>query len=107
VATNIEPSRSDQVYKPSGQVPAGSMINGKLVRNPLIPSICMSASAIRTAMALDYFFTRRLSEFGPRHSVVERDTFRLATGMKAVRPVELRCHPPTAKPRKRRTRRDR
>lgn len=85
VATNIEPFPlgSDQVYKPSGQVPAGSMVNGTLVRNPLIPQYLYDRISDTDGDGIpDYFFTRRLSEFGPRHSVVERDTLRLATGMK-------------------------
>jgi outer membrane receptor protein involved in Fe transport len=86
VDTNIEsfPLGSDQVYA-SGQVPAASLINGVLVRNPLLPQYLQDRATDADEDGVpDYFFTRRLSEFGPRHSTVDRDTFRLATGLKGT-----------------------
>ena len=85
VDTNIEsfPLGSDQVYKPSGQVPAASLVNGVLVKNPLVPQYLYDRISDTDGDGVpDYFFTRRLSEFGPRHATVDRDTFRLATGLK-------------------------
>ncbi|HWW70139.1 MAG TPA: TonB-dependent receptor plug domain-containing protein, partial [Duganella sp.] len=87
VGTNIEafPLGSDNVYKPGGQVPAASLINGALVRNPLVPQYLYDRISDTDGDGVpDYFFTRRLSEFGPRQAVVDRDTFRLATGLKGT-----------------------
>jgi outer membrane receptor protein involved in Fe transport len=85
VSTNIEsfPLGSDDVYKSNGQVPAGSLVNGALVKNPLVPQYLYDRISDTDGDGVpDYFFTRRLSEFGPRQSSVDRDTFRLATGVK-------------------------
>ena len=85
VSTNIEsfPLGSDDVYKSNGQAPAGAMVNGVLVKNPLVPQYLYDRISDTDGDGIpDYFFTRRLSEFGPRQSSVDRDTFRLATGVK-------------------------
>ena len=87
VNSNIEPFAlgSDNVYKPGGQVPAASLVNGALVRNPLVPQYLYDRISDTDGDGVpDYFFTRRLSEFGPRQSDVERDTFRLSTGLKGT-----------------------
>ncbi len=88
VSTNIEPFPlgSDTIYPASGgQVPAGAIINGKLVKNPLVPQYLWDRISDNDGDGIpDYFFTRRLSEFGPRHADVDRDTFRLATGAKGT-----------------------
>jgi outer membrane receptor protein involved in Fe transport len=85
--TNIEPFAlgSDQVYKPSGQVPAASLINSVVVKNPLVPQYLYDRISDTDGDGVpDYFFTRRLMEFGPRRATVDRDTFRLATGLKGT-----------------------
>jgi outer membrane receptor protein involved in Fe transport len=85
--TNIEafPLGSDQVYKPSGQVPAATLINGVVVKNPLVPQYLYDRISDTDGDGVpDYFFTRRLSEFGARRATVDRDTFRLATGLKGT-----------------------
>ncbi|MGV7208814.1 TonB-dependent receptor domain-containing protein [Oxalobacteraceae bacterium A2-2] len=86
VSTNIEPFPlgSDNIYA-DGQVPAGTLVNGVLVKNPLVPQYLYSRISDNNDDGIpDYFFTRRLSEFGPRHSDADRSTFRLATGLKGV-----------------------
>ena len=86
VATNIEPypMASGDIYKNNGgQVPAESLINGVAVRNPLVPQNLFDGSEDTDGDGLrDYNFNRRLAEFGPRHSSVDRSTLRLATGLK-------------------------
>jgi outer membrane receptor protein involved in Fe transport len=86
VSTNIEPypMASADIYKNNGgQVPAESLINGVAVRNPLVPQNLFEGSEDTDGDGLrDYNFNRRLAEFGPRHSSVDRSTLRLATGLK-------------------------
>lgn len=86
VETNIEPFplNSVDIYPASGgRVPAEFLINGALVKNPIVPANLYASSIDDDGDGLrDYGFTRRLAEFGPRHSSVERGTMRLATGLK-------------------------
>ncbi|WP_332851495.1 TonB-dependent receptor plug domain-containing protein [Duganella sp. S19_KUP01_CR8] len=87
-SSNIEafPLGSDSVFKGSGgQVPAGAMVKGQLVKNPLVPQYLYDRISDTDGDGIpDYFFTRRLSEFGARHSDVDRDTFRISTGLKGT-----------------------
>nr|WP_295077186.1 TonB-dependent receptor [uncultured Roseateles sp.] len=74
--TNIEPFAlgSIDIYPDSGgEVPISTSVNGKLVRNPLVPANLAGDS---------YSFRKRMSDFGPRTYTAERDTFRLVTGVK-------------------------
>ena len=85
--TNIEPFPlgSDSIFQGSGgQVPAGYKdANGNVLKNPLVPQYLWDRISDNDGDGIpDYFFTRRLSEFGPRHAQADRDTFRLATGLK-------------------------
>lgn len=86
VDTNIEPFAlgAENIYPATGgQVPAEFMVNGVMVKNPLVPQYLYDRiSDTDGDGARDYYFTRRLAEFGPRHATVNRDTFRLATGLK-------------------------
>ncbi|MET0267345.1 MAG: TonB-dependent receptor [Duganella sp.] len=85
--TSIEPFAlaSDDIYKPNGQVPAGAIVNGVLVKNPLVPQYLWDRiSDTDNDGVPDYYFQRRLSEFGSRGSQADRDTFRLATGVKGT-----------------------
>lgn len=88
VDTNIEPypMSSADIYPASGgAVPVGTLVNGVLVRNPLVPArIYNVATDTDDDGVPDYTFTRRLGEFGPRHSSVSRGTLRLATGVKGT-----------------------
>lgn len=85
-ATTIEPFPlgSGDIYKATGgQVPAEFLVKGKMVKNPLVPQYLFDRiSDTDGDGAKDYFFTRRLAEVGGRGSSAERDTFRLATGLK-------------------------
>jgi iron complex outermembrane receptor protein len=84
---NIEPYPlgSTDIYKGSGQVPAEFMVNGNLVRNPIVPQYLYDRLKDSNGDGLrDYSFTRRMSEVGDRTSDANRDTFRLATGLKGT-----------------------
>ncbi|WP_229459424.1 TonB-dependent receptor domain-containing protein [Massilia cavernae] len=87
VTTKLEPFAlgSDDIYAASGQVPAESFVNGAVVRNPLVPQYLYDRISDTDGDGLrDYFFTRRISEVGNRGSTAQRDTFRLATGLKGT-----------------------
>ncbi len=85
-STRIEPFplASDDIYVASGgQVPAGAIVNGLLVRNPLIPDHIFNDISDTDGDGIpDYFFTRRMSEVGARGNKADRDTFRFVTGLK-------------------------
>ncbi|MBD8529030.1 TonB-dependent receptor domain-containing protein [Massilia sp. CFBP 13647] len=86
VSTTIEPfalGAEDIFPSTGGQVPAGSLVNGTLVRNPLVPQYLYDRISDNDGDGIpDYYFTRRLSEVGTRGSTAERDTFRFVTGVK-------------------------
>ncbi|HEU4376227.1 MAG TPA: TonB-dependent receptor [Telluria sp.] len=88
VDTNIEPYPLDSVsiYPASaGRVPAEFLVNGVLTKNPIVPANLYASAVDTDGDGLkDYGFTRRLAEFGPRHSTVDRGTMRLATGLKGT-----------------------
>jgi iron complex outermembrane receptor protein len=84
--TRLEPFAlaADNVYL-GGAVPAASMVGGQLVRNPLVPDYLYDRATDTDGDGVrDYYFTRRLSEIGNRGSTAERDTFRIATGLKGI-----------------------
>lgn len=84
--TKLEPFPlgAEAIYPSSGgQVPAEFMVGGVKVRNPIIPQSLFDMMTDTDGDGMkDYYFTRRLSEFGNRGNVADRDTFRVATGMK-------------------------
>ncbi|MES2320445.1 MAG: TonB-dependent receptor [Pseudomonadota bacterium] len=86
VTSRIEPFAlgAEDIYPASGgQVPAESLVNGLVVRNPVVPQFLYDRISDTDGDGLrDYYFTRRLSEVGTRGSNAERDTFRMATGLK-------------------------
>lgn len=89
VDTNIEPFALDSanVNRPTGIVAGETLVNGVKIRNPIIPQYLWDRMTDTDGDGLkDYRFTRRLTEFGPRHSSVSRGTLRLATGLKGTLP---------------------
>jgi iron complex outermembrane receptor protein len=75
---------SENIFPDSGGlVPAGRLVNGNLVRNPIVPQYLYDRLTDIDGDGIpDYSFTRRMSEVGTRNNSVDRDTFRLATGVK-------------------------
>ncbi|AXA92125.1 TonB-dependent siderophore receptor [Massilia sp. YMA4] len=87
VTTKLEPFAlgSGDIYKDNGQVPAESLVNGVLYRNPYVPDRLFDDISDNDGDGLrDYSFRRRLAEVGNRGSKANRDTFRLATGLKGT-----------------------
>ena len=84
--TRLEPFplASDDILPASGgQVPAGALIGGVVVRNPTIPNHIWNDITDTDGDGIpDYFFTRRMSEVGARGNIADRDTFRFVTGLK-------------------------
>ena len=80
------PLDSTSIYDPSGNVPAEFLVNGALTRNPLVPdSIYNLLGSVRdNDGARQFSFTRRLADIGDRSSRVERNTFRLVTGLQGA-----------------------
>lgn len=66
-----------------GRAPAEFLVNGVVLRNPVIPQALFNILNDTDGDGLkDYGFTRRLSEVGNRGSTADRDTYRVATGLK-------------------------
>lgn len=89
--TELEPfpldsSGSTGIYPASGgRIPVEFMVNGAMVTNPTVPAPVLSLLTDRDGDgARDYNFTRRLVEVGNRGNVADRDTFRVATGVKGT-----------------------
>lgn len=93
VKTNIEPFPlgAESIYPHNGgQVPAESYMQTApgvftKLRNPMVPQYLWDRISDTDGDGLrDYYFTRRMSEVGNRTSKADRDTFRLATGLKGA-----------------------
>jgi outer membrane receptor protein involved in Fe transport len=86
--SEIEPYAlgSEDIYPASGgQVPAEFLVGGQKVRNPLVPDRLFNNISDTDGDGLrDYYFTRRMAEFGNRKATADRDTFRLVSGFKGT-----------------------
>lgn len=87
--TRLEPFPLDsvQIYPvlgaSRGRAPAEALVNGVVVRNPVVPDGIYNLLRDTDGDGLkDYAFTRRLSEVGSRGNTADRGTFRVATGLK-------------------------
>ena len=84
--TELEPyplASDDILPARGGQVPAATLVNGQLVRNPFVPNHIWNDISDTDGDGIpDYFFTRRLAEVGNRGNQADRDTFRFVTGAK-------------------------
>jgi iron complex outermembrane receptor protein len=89
--TQLEPFPLDSagsggIYPASGgRAPAEFMVGTTMVRNPVIPQALYNLMTDTNGDGFkDYGFSRRLSEVGNRGNVADRDTFRIATGLKGT-----------------------
>jgi iron complex outermembrane recepter protein len=83
----LEPFGLDaiDIYPATGLVPAEFLVNGSLVRNPVIPDNVFSGLTDNDGDGIrDYFFARRLSEVGNRGAAADRDMFRILTGARGT-----------------------
>jgi iron complex outermembrane recepter protein len=87
--TKLEPFAVDStgtttpIYTGGGFVPAEFLVNGVLMKNPLVPDYLFSRATDRDGDgARDYNFTRRLSDIALRGAKADRYTFRLLSGVK-------------------------
>jgi outer membrane receptor protein involved in Fe transport len=87
-------SRSDSVLEPyplgaediyparGGQTPAEFDVGGVILRNPVVPDEVFDTAADEDGDGLrDYYFTKRMFDFGNRGNIAKRDTFRVVGGL--------------------------
>jgi len=74
---------AEDIYPATGgQVPAEFDVDGTLVRNPIVPDVVFDNIEDNDGDGLrDYYFTKRLLDFGNRTLDVDRDTFRIVGGL--------------------------
>ena len=81
---------AEDIYPASGgQVPAEFLVGGVLVRNPVVPDVVFNSAGDSDIDGdgfgddglRDYYFTKRMADFGNRGSTAKRDTFRVVGGV--------------------------
>jgi iron complex outermembrane receptor protein len=85
--TELEPFPLDApgIFPETGRAQAEFLVGGVKVANPVIPTALLALMEDTNGDGLkDYGFSRRLSEVGNRGNVADRDTFRIATGLKGT-----------------------
>jgi len=84
VNSNIEPFplASEDIWSTTGQMPIETFLaDGSVFRNPYVPDAIYNDASDTDGDGLrDIFMTKRLTDFGPRHSSADRDTFRIVLG---------------------------
>ena len=84
-SSNIEPFglAAEDIYPATGgQIPVEFEVDGTLVRNPVVPDEVFNTATDSDEDGLrDFYFAKRLSDFGPRTSDARRDTFRIVGGL--------------------------
>jgi outer membrane receptor protein involved in Fe transport len=83
--TEIEPFAlaAEDIYPASGgNVGAEFLVNGVAVRNPIVPDEVYDSAIDWDGDGLrDYYFVKRMSDFGNRGATAKRDTFRVVGGL--------------------------
>jgi iron complex outermembrane recepter protein len=73
----------NSIYPGTNQVPADFLVNGVLVKNPMVPAGIYNLLTPDPVTGVRYYdFTRRLNEVGARGNNAELDTFRAVSGVK-------------------------
>jgi iron complex outermembrane receptor protein len=77
---------AEDIYPATGGlVGAEFLVNGVAVRNPIVPDEVYDSAADEDGDGLrDYYFLKRMSDFGNRGSVAKRDTFRVVGGLQGA-----------------------
>ena len=80
------PLGAEDIYPAvGGQTPAEFDVDGVLTRNPLVPDEVFNTAADEDGDGLrDYYFTKRMADFGPRGNNAKRDTFRVVGGLEGA-----------------------
>jgi iron complex outermembrane receptor protein len=74
---------AEDIYPATGGLISAEFdVGGVLVRNPIVPDEVFNSAADEDGDGLrDYYFTKRMSDFGNRGSTAKRDTFRVVGGL--------------------------
>lgn len=94
--TEIEPFAlaAEDIYPASGgNVGAEFLVNGVAVRNPIVPDEVYDSSIDWDGDGLrDYYFVKRMADFGNRGATAKRDTFRVVGGLQGAFGSESNWH---------------
>ncbi len=77
---------AEDIYPATGGlVGAEFLVNGVAVRNPIVPDEVYDSAADEDGDGLrDYYFVKRMADFGNRTSTAKRDTFRVVGGLQGA-----------------------
>jgi outer membrane receptor protein involved in Fe transport len=77
---------AEDIYPATGGlVGAEFLVDGVAVRNPIVPDEVYNSAADEDGDGLrDYYFVKRMSDFGNRTNTAKRDTFRVVGGLQGA-----------------------
>jgi len=80
------PLGAEDIYPATGgQTPIEFDVNGVLTRNPIVPDVVFNNAADEDGDGLrDFYFTKRMADFGTRGNNAKRDTFRVVGGLEGA-----------------------
>jgi outer membrane receptor protein involved in Fe transport len=80
------PLGAEDIYPASGgQVPVEFDVDGVLTRNPIVPDEVFDNTEDEDGDGLrDFYFTKRMADFGTRGNNAKRDTFRVVGGLQGT-----------------------
>ena len=80
------PLGAEDIYPASGgQTPVEFDVGGVLVRNPVVPDVIFNRADDSDGDGLrDFYFTKRMADFGTRGNNAKRDTFRVVGGLEGA-----------------------